>query len=128
MLSSYRRIVSGVLINVDISSTVIFEAIFVILFDEAVIHFLDIYSLFISEATPSKSSFQTIFIENVLVHDAVIALIVLIPLVHFLVIDTTNLLSTEVHESIRIEVSFVVQDVTPGHLIGNSKVSVIRSE
>lgn len=92
------------------------------------IHFLVIYSCFTSSAIPSKSSFRTIFIENVLVHEAVTAEIVLRPLDHFLVNEITNLPARELHELIAIVVSLVLQEVTPGHLIGSSNVSVVRSE
>ncbi|MEI7558208.1 MAG: hypothetical protein WCJ45_05315 [bacterium] len=61
-----------------------------ILCEAGEIDFLFEYDVLVWLAIVAKSSCRIRFIENVLVHELVITLIVLIPLDHFLVREMTN--------------------------------------
>lgn len=120
--------VIGVSTSVAISSTVTLEVILVMFWEDAESHFLAIYSCFMEFAIASKSSFRITFIENIFVHESVIAVMVLSPLVHLFVREMSNCVSEDLQELIVMLLSFVVHDVTPGHLIGRTNVSVAVSE
>jgi hypothetical protein len=72
------------------SDKVIFEVILLMLSVDGTIHLAVAYSCFTEVAILSKSSFRIRSIENVLVPEAVAAVMVLSPLIHFFAKEITS--------------------------------------